>query len=696
MGEAKVKDSTFDGVSRSLRGTSLLLWILRALVPLKGYREFLKNSHFHDDKLAYALGFGEWADDGFNPDQNKTILAWLKKMHLEAERGQARDNPVIAKNIESLSKVISLTREETLLLQFVVLAAVDTHLRAALESLGDMNTGAAISALSVVVGLTEKDIRSAFSKDATLIKSGLVELRRGGRLWDLADKFELIDDNFADTFLLPNVTPQEMLQTKLKVAPSTSLSFDDFSHIRKHLDILVPFLQQAVVNRRAGVNVLMVGSPGTGKTHLCRLLARELGFQLYEVPSEHRDGELISANGRLKVLAAGQYLLSNSRSLLLLDEAEDVFNDGGFFSRSTAQVHKAWVNALLENNKIPTLWLTNDPNIDPAFIRRFDINIPLRTPPKHKRAKFIESMCGELEGPAAISYLAESEGLTPAIVERAVSVVDSIEEVEGVTKIEQVETLIRTTLEAQGVQVPARPIPAAEAWAYDPGLANTNMQLDHIREGLAHSGSGRLCLYGPPGTGKTAFGQWLADHLDKELYVKRCSDLMSKWLGSTERNIARAFDEAKEQNAVLMLDEVDSFLQDRRIASHSWEVTSVNEFLSQLESYHGIFIATTNRMDNLDQAALRRFDLKLEFSYLQGDALCQLFEQLCDRVRVDRPDETVLSRLQQIRNLAPGDFTVVARQAMFRSFNGPEDLAQAILLESLHKQDKNRSTIGFL
>ena len=82
------------------------------------------------------------------------------------------------------------------------------------------------------------------------------------------------------------------------------------------------------------------------------------------------------------------------------------------------------------------------------------------------------------------------------------------------------------------------------------------------------------------------------------------------------QNIAKAFSEAEQKGAILVLDEVDSFLQDRSGAYHSWEVTQVNEMLTQMESFQGIFIATTNFMTNLDKASIRRFDMKIEFKPL--------------------------------------------------------------------------------
>ena len=153
----------------------------------------------------------------------------------------------------------------------------------------------------------------------------------------------------------------------------------------------------------------------------------------------------------------------------------------------------------------------------------------------------------------------------------------------------------------------------------------------------------RLCFYGPPGTGKTAFGHWLAQELGKTLMVKRVSDLVSPYVGTTEQNLAQAFDRAQQEDAVLLLDEVDSFLQDRRKARQSWEVTAVNEMLTQMESYRGLFIASTNLMSDLDEASLRRFDLKVHFGYLKAAQVQHCFAPTSRHWR-SRTRKTLLQR----------------------------------------------------
>jgi AAA+ superfamily predicted ATPase len=210
-----------------------------------------------------------------------------------------------------------------------------------------------------------------------------------------------------------------------------------------------------------------------------------------------------------------------------------------------------------------------------------------------------------------------------------------------------------------------------------------------------HAKSGRMCLYGPPGTGKTAFARWLADQLGIPLLIKRCSDLMASYVGETEQNIARAFREAEQNKALLLIDEVDSFLQDRRGARHSWEVTVVNEMLTQMESFSGIFIASTNLMDNLDQAALRRFDLKVKFNYIKPDQAWQLLVRQCESMGISSPSDECRSALAQFTVLTPGDFAAVARQHRFRPMTSAKELIVALKQECALKEDGNRKPIGF-
>ena len=166
-------------------------------------------------------------------------------------------------------------------------------------------------------------------------------------------------------------------------------------------------------------------------------------------------------------------------------------------------------------------------------------------------------------------------------------------------------------------------------------LLNADCDLARLQEGLGRVGEGRLCLYGPPGTGKTAFGRHLAQALDRPLLVKRASDILSPYVGMAERNIAQMFREARADGAVLLLDEADSLLRDRQGAQRSWEVTQVNEMLTQMEEFRGIFIASTNLMNSLDAAAMRRFDACIRLGYLAPAQAWEMFARLAGRFELN-------------------------------------------------------------
>ena len=96
----------------------------------------------------------------------------------------------------------------------------------------------------------------------------------------------------------------------------------------------------------------------------------------------------------------------------------------------------------------------------------------------------------------------------------------------------------------------------------------------------------RILFYGLSGSGKTNLAHFIAESLDKGIITKNVSDILGMFVGESEKNIAKAFEEAKEQKKILLFDEVDSFFRERSYASQGWEITQVNEFLTQMVTIH--------------------------------------------------------------------------------------------------------------
>lgn len=676
------------------------LWLLRILVKLGGCREFTRSHGFSNDILAETLGLEQWINSSWDEHDQKAMQTKLRQLLQQAERKWSRLLPsaYLRFNIDQLSKLVGLSEIDCRILEFTVLLHTERFLDDAADWLGQLSSVKVFRALSIILNFPEAEIRASLGARGILARSGLISIRRNNTGY-LRSKLELLSDGFADLMVSIESDPVDLLRGTVSAVSPRQLRLTDYSHIQSSLDILLPYLRHATSTGRHGVNIFLHGVPGTGKSQLTRVLAAELDCELFEVASEDDEGEPSDGECRLRAFQAAQSFFAQRQALIVFDEVEDVFNDGeGIFGRkSTAQLRKAWMNRMLEENPIPTFWLSNSiGELDAAFIRRFDMVFELPVPPKKQRERILQESCGDLLDANSITRIAEVESLAPAIVTRASSVIRTIrDELGDKESAAAFEQLISNTLEAQGhkplMQHNLDQLPEI----YDPAFIHADVDLSRIATGLVTARSGRLCLYGPPGTGKTAYGRWLATQLGIPFLVKRASDLMSMWVGESEKNISRAFRQAEQDGALLLIDEVDSFLQDRQHAQRGWEISLVNEMLTQMESFSGVFIASTNMMNGLDPAALRRFDLKVKFDFLRPEQAWELLCRHCEKLNLPEPQSDLQLRIKRLQQLAPGDFSAVLRQHRFNPIQTPAMLVSRLEAECTIKGGENVS-IGFI
>jgi SpoVK/Ycf46/Vps4 family AAA+-type ATPase len=352
---------------------------------------------------------------------------------------------------------------------------------------------------------------------------------------------------------------------------------------------------------------------------------------------------------------------------------------------------------MLGSNTRPVCWISNSiETLDPAFARRFDFVIEVAVPPRSVRGRILREQAGGLVSPRLIEQLADLEHLAPAVVTRARDVVRAIcKDLPKDGHDAAFTHVLGGILKAQGHPDPA--LSAARMLStdvYDITYLNTDGNLAQMAELLKETGSARLCLHGPPGTGKTAFGQWLAREIERPLHVRRGSDLLSPFVGGTEKQIAGVFEKALDDDAILMIDEVDSFLQDRAKAMRSWEVTQVNELLTRMETFSGVFIATTNRLEHLDAASLRRFDLKLHFDYLNTAQIHELLRAWCRSLGIAPPRDEHRAMTEAMECVTPGDFATVARRHRFQPLSDAGRFLHALAEDCAMKTETSRR-IGF-
>lgn len=662
------------------------LWVLRGLAPGLGRKAFLPKNGYADDDLARFLGL----DEVPIAKAPRVLDAMLKALETSSEEvgltAQTREN------FSRFAWLLRLSAVERQVLEFVVLMSVECSLRdlciVAVRALSFDVAGffAGVLRLDMVA------VRRALAADGRLRANGL--LARSGTVRGIPQFFSR---RLAEQLVTEPFDAARILGEFGTTPAPAELGLADFPHLRGQLDLLVPYLRKSFARRSKGVNILFHGPPGTGKSQLARVLAAALRRQAFELATADTLGNPLKPRARLGALATSQAMFRTTRMLFVFDEAEDIFASGSRLLGSLAQSRKGWINQFLETCSAPVIWISNSiDELDPAFARRFDFIVEVPVPPRAQRQKIIAHTAGNILSAPLIERLAHAEHLAPAVVTRTCMVLERLgNELPAEQRDAAFLRLVSNTMRAQGNPDPARaPISPLPADVYDVSHLNTTTDLVQIANCLRENPSARICLFGPPGTGKTSFGHWLARELGQPLHAHKASDLLSQYVGMTEKRIAKAFERATDAGAVLLLDEIDSFLQERGSAQRTWEVTQVNEMLTQMEAFPGIMIASTNLIERLDSASLRRFDIKIHFDFLRPDQVVRLLVSHCEALKLPAPTQDDLARATTLNSAAPGDFAAVARRHRFQPFPNPAGFLNALTEELGHK-DIHHRRIGF-
>jgi len=475
-------------------------------------------------------------------------------------------------------------------------------------------------------------------------------------------------------------------------------------------------LKGMLANCRGRCNVLLYGAPGTGKTSFAMSLAKELGRTPYLVKQGDDDGKNMKSEARMIGIQICNDQEQPENSLMVVDEADELLRRSscGFsifgLDMGGKSTEKGVMNSILDEMKIPAVWISNAPAraMDESVRRRFDYSICFEELNNAQRVSIWKNVVarhelGELISEGQIAeyaskYATSAGGISTVLenVKRMQPVKDKVDNL--------IATLMKPHCKLMEVKEESRFLPC-KGYSLEGLNIKGKVKLEKVVKSVrnyldvgfnaASEDKPRmnLLMFGPPGTGKTEFVKYLGKELDRKVLVMKGSDILSKYVGESEANIASAFRRAEEEHAILFFDEIDGLVQDRENARASWEVTQVNELLQQMENFNGVMIAATNFCKNLDPAIMRRFTFKLEFDYLD-DAGKKLF---FERMFKTQLSDVEFGELKGVRNLAPGDFRTVRQESFYL---GEEQtnrgLIAALKEECLLKKDGDKTArIGF-
>ncbi|PYD59940.1 AAA family ATPase [Novacetimonas maltaceti] len=619
-------------------------------------------------------------------DGEKPLTAheW-KRMGAELDRRRAQtatDTCHIRGWLAPLQEILGLNDTETFILGIIFLYMTNPVFEQFWDALTrnhgrNMALCDDIPLFQLLSGAPESAIAQALGPEGRLRTSGIIAL-----------------DDDGDISLLPRLasliarrtSPTHDVRSLLVASPrEATLQWDAFTHIGELGDIARQILRAAVAEREKGVHILLYGPPGTGKTEFAATLAATIGAKLYPVGEVNASGDEPSRMERLADLRCNLRLLEDTTSVLMFDEAEDLFTSPLSMERKSRS--RVYFHRLLEHAETPVIWIANDlPTLGPAVARRMALCIEMRAPDITARTRLWQEMAEAehvtLSGEDAVT-LAHAIPAAPGIFRNALR---STRLARG--NSDTASTIAMSIARAtNGGLMPqaSQPLPAD----YDPALVNADCDLVQLARQFAAPDCPRaisLLLSGPPGSGKSAWARHVADLMNLPVLQKRASDLLGQYVGQTERQIAAAFAEARDTGAFLIFDEVDSLLGNRGNAERAWEVSQVNEMLTWMEQHPLPFACTTNLATRLDPASMRRFLFKARFDYLtprQREAAFTRFFR-----------HAAPTGLRHVGPLTPSDFALVRRRARFMPQPVSHHRLLALLDEETRGREKGR-VIGF-
>ncbi|MCC6620666.1 MAG: ATP-binding protein [Deltaproteobacteria bacterium] len=430
-----------------------------------------------------------------------------------------------------------------------------------------------------------------------------------------------------------------------------------------------------------GVTLLFAGPPGAGKTLFARAMAHSLGKPLLRVYADR----VAETNEAIEPVAQGIFReAAFADAVIFFDECE------GLFSKRSSKL--AFLLSELERFEGIVVLATNAPHaldeaMDRRIIHRLEFDIPdaedrlqiweLHLPPGAPIGEDVDLpllaslfvIPGGAIKNAVLVALNRAIDRDPRAPVLDMALLRAAAEGQLKFNLEDLASKSKIALEMKDLVLP----PTERAKIEE--IISACRHKDYVQNkwGLGRrlaTGKGICILFdGAPGTGKTLCAEILAKALDRSVYRVNVANVMSKWIGETEKNIAEIFQRAKATQAILLFDEADSLFAKRTevsTANDRFANQEVNLLLQEVERYDGIVVLTTNLFGGLDDALKRRIQYRVTFPRPTAAERLKIWKTIVPR-EAPLADDVDFAALADAYDFAGGNIKNAVTRACYKA-----------------------------
>lgn len=306
-------------------------------------------------------------------DMAAVIVDYTAVLRDKVRSARRRVPGLFERNLIFVQRLLGLSNPEKEFLGFLVRLECDDEISGIMSEMDSPRYHVNLSEAAMMAGVSRDRAAQMCRRDSALAQLGLIDIDSRGtpEASDIAKTF----------YSTPFKSEDEVEVRRFLIGTPAKPTLDmiDFAHIPQ-AGILLKLLTSSLAGETAGINILLYGEPGTGKTEFAKTLANSASAPLYSMGENGNSAVEREYDSRFYQLTRAQRILGkNSGAVLMVDEADDILNGDAFSSsgrREPLSAPKLRVNRMLENNILPTIWISNNIcDMDKAFLRRFTFKV---------------------------------------------------------------------------------------------------------------------------------------------------------------------------------------------------------------------------------------------------------------------------------------------------------------------------------